>query len=504
MSAWGVVRMARVRSAVACALVAMLLLLAVPAGTQPASLVVLHFNDVYQLGPVDGGKAGGMDRLAGLIRAHQARERCTLVLFAGDLISPSVESSIFKGAQLIEGLNLLGVDAATPGNHEFDYGPAELQKRIAESTFPWVVANAFTTGVRPFPGTRMYVIRDVCGTPVGIFGLLTPETETASSPGHTWFGDPVAVARVLVPIMQRAGARRIIGLTHLRVEEDEALLRAVPSVDLIIGGHEHDPLTRTVGGRLVAKAGSDARWLGVTRLPLAGAPAATHTLLTVDEKIAADPAMAALVKRYAEQFSRDMDVVIGETQTALDARNSAVRQQEAALGNYIADVMRQVASADVAITNGGGIRTNALFPAGPVRRRDVFAWLPFGNIVVKVALNGAALRQALENGVSQWQQVGGRFPQVSNIAFTFNPDRPVGSRVLDVRVGGQPIDESAQYTVATNDFMQRGGDGYSMLASAQVLISAAGGPLMATAVIEAVQRARTITPRVEGRITISR
>jgi 2',3'-cyclic-nucleotide 2'-phosphodiesterase (5'-nucleotidase family) len=119
-------------------------------------------------------------------------------------------------------------------------------------------------------------------------------------------------------------------------------------------------------------------------------------------------------------------------------------------------------------------------------------------------VRGAAVRQAIENGVSQWQQVGGRFPQVSNIAFTFNPDRPAGSRVLDVKVGGQPLDDGAAYTVATNDFMQRGGDGYSMLAAGQVLISPAGGPLMATAVIEAIQRARTISPNVEGRITISR
>jgi 2',3'-cyclic-nucleotide 2'-phosphodiesterase (5'-nucleotidase family) len=496
--------MARSRVIAGVLLVLILLLPAGPAGSQQPSLVILHFNDDYQLAAVDGGKAGGFDRLTGLIRQYQGQERCTLVLFPGDLISPSVESSIFKGAQLIDGFNLLGVDAATFGNHEFDYGPAELQKRIAESKFPWVIANAFTTGVRPFPGTRMYIVRDVCGTPVGIFGLITPETETSSSPGATWFGDPIAVARVLVPIMQRAGARRIIALTHLRVDEDEALLGAVPGIDLVIGGHEHDPLTRTVGGRFIAKAGSDARWLGVTRLPLAGSPSATHTLLTVDEKTPADAAMAALVKRYADQFAKDMETVIGETTTALDARNQAVRQQEAALGNYIADVMRQAVAADVAITNGGGIRTNALFPAGRIRRLDVFGWLPFGNIIVKVAVRGAAVRQAIENGVSQWQQVGGRFPQVSNIAFTFNPDRPAGSRVLDVKVGGQPLDDGAAYTVATNDFMQRGGDGYSMLAAGQVLISPAGGPLMATAVIEAIQRARTISPKVEGRITISR
>ncbi len=485
--------------------IATLVASAVPAIPQAAPpLVILHFNDDYQLAAVDGGKLGGLDRLGGLVRQFRAKERCTLLLFAGDLISPSVESSIFKGAQLIDGLNVLGVDAATFGNHEFDFGPAELQKRIAESKFPWVIANAFVTGARPFPGTRMYIIRNVCGTNVGIFGLLTVETETSSSPGATWFGDPVAVARVLVPVMRAAGAERIIALTHLRVEDDERLLAAVSQIDLVIGGHEHDPLTRTVGGRLIAKAGSDAKWLGVTRVPLRGAPTATHELLTVDEKTPSDPVLAALVKHYADQFSKDMDVVIGETTVPLDARNQTVRQQESALGNYIADVMRIAVGADLAITNGGGIRTNALFPAGPIRRRDVFAWLPFGNVVVKVNVRGAAIRAALENGVSQWQQQGGRFPQVSGLSYTFNPDRPAGSRILTVAVGTRSLDDGALYTVATNDFMLNGGDGYTMLRSGEVLITPAGGPLMATAVIDAVQRARTISPRVEGRITISR
>ncbi|MDQ7843741.1 MAG: 5'-nucleotidase C-terminal domain-containing protein [Armatimonadota bacterium] len=489
------------------ALIAMLLLLLGPAPSavpQPSTLVVLHFNDDYQLSAVENGKLGGLDRLAGAVRRFRASERCTLLLFAGDLISPSVESSVFKGAQLIDGLNLLGVDAATLGNHEFDYGPAELQRRIGESKFPWVISNVFVAGARPFPGTRLYLIRNVCGVNVGIFGLLTPETETSSSPGATWFGDPIASARAVVSVIRRAGAERIIALTHLRVEDDERLLAAVPEVDLVIGGHEHDPLTRTVGGRLIAKAGSDAKWLGVTRVPLRGAPRAAHELVTIDEKTPADPAMAALLRRYADQLARDLEVVIGETTTPLDARNQTVRQQESALGNYIADVMRAAVAADVAITNGGGIRTNALFPPGPIRRRDVFAWLPFGNVIVKVAVRGTAIRSALENGVSQWQQVGGRFPQVSGLTYSFNPDRTVGSRLLEIRVGGRPLDDAATYTVATNDFMLRGGDGYAMLASGEVLVGPSGGPLMVTAVIEAIQRARTISPRPEGRITISR
>ena len=117
------------------------LLLTAAAQPQAPVLTILHFNDDYQLAAVDNGMAGGLDRLAAVVKQLRGREACTLLLFAGDLISPSVESSVFKGAQLIDGLNLLGVDAATLGNHEFDYGPAELQKRIAESKFPWVIAN---------------------------------------------------------------------------------------------------------------------------------------------------------------------------------------------------------------------------------------------------------------------------------------------------------------------------------------------------------------------------
>ncbi len=482
-----------------------LLLTVVPTVAQVSVLTILHFNDDYQLSAVDGGKAGGLDRLAAVVKQYRAQERPSLLLFAGDLISPSVESSIFKGAQLIDGLNLLGVDAASLGNHEFDYGPAELVKRLTESRFPWVASNTFVSpGLRPFPGARPWLVLNAGGVSVGIIGLLTEETETSSSPGTTTFGDPVAVARAVVLLLRRDGARVIIALTHMRMQDDQELLRQVPEIDLVIGGHEHDPLTATVGGRLVAKAGSDAKWLGVTRFDLDGSRSAKHQLVEITDKTPSDPAMAALIKRYADQMSKELDVVIGETTAALDARNATVRQQESNLGNFIADVMRAAVQSDLAMTNGGGIRTNALFPAGRIARKDVFGWLPFGNIVVKVAISGAAVRQALENGVSQWEQVGGRFPQVSGLRYTFNPTRPAGSRVTEVRVGDQPVNDAATYTLATNDFMVRGGDGYSMLAGGQLLINPAGGPLMVTAVIEAIQRTRTISPRVEGRITIVR
>ncbi|MDR7391903.1 MAG: bifunctional UDP-sugar hydrolase/5'-nucleotidase, partial [Armatimonadota bacterium] len=387
---------------------ALAVVLALPAPSQPPVLTILHFNDVYQLTAVDGGRRGGFDRLATVVKRHRAQERPSLLLFAGDLISPSVESSIFKGAQLIDGMNHLGVDAATFGNHEFDYGPEELAKRVRESRFPWVVSNVFAPGLRPFPGVKPWLVLSPGGVPVGIVGLLTEDTAVLSSPGNTTFGNVFTVTREVVRILRARGARVIVALTHLSMAQDQQLLREVPEVDLVIGGHEHDPLTATVGGRLVAKAGSDAKWLGVTLLSLDGSRRAQHQLVDVDERVPPDPEMAKLVQHYSERLSKELEVPIGETTVPLDARNVTVRQQESNLGNFIADVMRAAVGADVAITNGGGIRTNAMFPAGRITRKDVLAWLPFGNMVVKVAVTGAVIRQALENGVSQWEQVAGR------------------------------------------------------------------------------------------------
>lgn len=487
-------------------LAAALGLLAVPAPAQaPVTLTFMHFNDVYQLGPVDGGKAGGMDRLAHEIKRIRAADPEAQLLFPGDLISPSLESSIFKGAQMIEGLNALGIDAATLGNHEFDYGPAVLQERLAESRFPWIVTNLYQADFSRVPRTHFTLIKRVRGLDVGYFGLLTRMTLISSSPGpNILITDEVGAARGIVPVLQQRGARVIVGVTHIDMAQDRQILREVSGINFIAGGHEHDPMRAVEGGALVAKAGSDARWLGVVRMLVTSEGRVTgirDELIPITDKTPSDPAVAAIVKRYADQVSKEMDVVIGRSTVPLDARNTTVRAAESALGNYIADVMRRAVDADAAITNGGGIRTNVVFPAGEVRRRDVLAWLPFGNIVVKVRMSGAAIVAALENGVSQVEGLSGRFPQVSGMTYTWSRSRPAGSRVISVTIGGRPLDSAALYTVATNDFLRRGGDGYTTIKEAEVIIDEAGGPIMATAVAQAIQQAGSISPRVEGRIT---
>ncbi len=485
---------------------AILALLVSQAGAQATvTLTFMHFNDDYQLGPVDGGKAGGLDRLASVIKRIRAEDPEAQLLFAGDLISPSIESSVFRGAQMIDGLNALGVSAAVLGNHEFDFGPAVLQERLAESRFPWLGTNVYQADFSRVPRLHTTLAGRVRGIDIGYFGLLTRDTLVSSSPGpNIRVMDEVGTARAIVPILQRGGARVIVGVTHIHMHEDQQILRDVPGIHFIAGGHEHDPLRATVGQALVAKAGSDARWLGVVRMRVTAegrVMSIADELIPITESTPSDDAVAALVKRYADQMSRELDVVIGRTSVALDARNTAVRGAESALGNFIADVMRKAVDADVAMTNGGGIRTNALFPAGEVKRRDVVAWLPFGNIIVKARLSGEAIRAALENGVSQVESLGGRFPQVSGLSYTYSRSRPVGSRITSVTIGSRPLDPAALYTLATNDFMLNGGDGYATIKAGEVIISAAGGPVMANTVVDAIRQAGTIAPRVEGRIT---
>jgi 5'-nucleotidase/UDP-sugar diphosphatase len=164
--------------------------------------------------------------------------------------------------------------------------------------------------------------------------------------------------------------------------------------------------------------------------------------------------------------------------------------------------MRIATKSDAAITNGGGIRGDKQYPAGvTLARKDVLTELPFGNKTVKLSMTGAQLLQALEIGVSQVESSKGRFAQVSGLSFVYDAGKPVGARVKSVKIGDAPLDAAKTYTVATNDFMARGGDGYDVFRAAKVLIDANSATLMATQVINHIAAAGTIAPKIEGRIT---
>lgn len=498
---------------VTLSLVASIILISLPAAARVghsaampgATLTFMHFNDDYQLTPTGG--LGGMDLLAGQIVAQRQMDPQSMLFFAGDLLSPSVESAVFKGNQMLAALNRLGVTAATLGNHEFDHGDAALVSAVSASHFPWVSSNVLVTASgQPFTGTVSTLVKVVHGVKIGMLGLLTPETEIISSPGHELTIAPViAAARKAVAALAAQGATVIVAITHQNLSDDIALAQAVPQINLIVGGHDHTLWDSVVGHTLIVKAESDAHYLGVTTVTVNGAG---HVVSMVDQpmlinsnNVTADPAMTKLVTSYESRLSAQLNRVLGTSTLPLDARESVVRQKESALGDFIADAQRTAAGADVAIMNGGGIRTDAVHPAGKITRKDILAFLPFGNVSVVVKLTGKDLLAALENGVSQWKDVAGRFPQVSGIRFSWSPAKPVGHRVSAVTVGGQPLSLTKLYTLATNDYMLGGGDGYASLANGTVLVGPNDGALLATVVMNAVQAQGTLTLATDGRIT---
>ena len=480
---------------------------ATPAAPRIVRVTLLQVNDVYQISPVDRGTRGGLARVATLRQQIMRESPHTLLLLAGDTIAPSVASNIFKGRQMIDTWNAVGLDYAVLGNHEFDFGPDVLLERMRESRFPWLTANVIDrrTG-RIFGNTPPFVIREFGGVRVGIFGLLTPDTLRMSSAGpNVEIRDVCRTAADVVRQMRRRGAQVVVGLTHLNMSEDKLLARCAP-IDVIIGGHEHSVLQSLAGRTPIFKMGSDARNLGRIDLNINAANGTLESIdweiIPVTNEVADEPRVAAIVADFERRLSAELDQPVGRTAVELDARQATNRTQETNLGNYIADAFRRHVAADVAIVNGGSVRSNTTYGPGQLSKRDILSILPFENAVVKIEVTGAVLRRALEHGVSQAaeEREPGRFPQVAGLRFSFDARRPVGQRVTEVTVGGQPLDERRNYSVALTHFVAEGGDGYEMFRGARQLIAAEGAQIDANIVMEAVRTASEIAPQTDGRI----
>jgi len=224
-------------------------------------------------------------------------------------------------------------------------------------------------------------------------------------------------------------------------------------------------------------------------------------LIPVDSQTPEDPAAAALVKQYESQIDQALGQSIGTTSVVLDARQHTNRNEETNLADLVADSYREAMQADVALLNGGSIRSNAPFGPGPLTRKDVMTMLPFGNPVVKIAVSGQTLKAALEHGVSTLNEPeSGHFPQVSGLRFIYDGAQPVGSRVVSLSVNGQPVDPEKTYTMALTTYLLEGGDGYSMLKGAKVLSELQEAPSDSEVVMDAISRAKTIAPQTDGRI----
>jgi 5'-nucleotidase len=474
-------------------------------------VTILHLNDSYQFTPVDGGERGGLARVMTLRKEALRENPNTLMTLGGDTLSPSVETRTYRGKQMIDAWNTVGLDYSVLGNHEFDIKTEELLERMKESNFSWLGANVIDTRSGKLLGDMPpFIIREIGGVKIGFIGLLLPETkETSSIEDFLNVTDYCATAQKLLPKMRQAGANTIVALTHMFMWQDKQLARCAPGIDLILGGHEHTLLQSSSNGTPIFKMWADAREVGKFDLFIdkktGKVTSMDWQIIPVTSEIKDDPDFAPVYAKYKDLLDQ-LEVRVGATAVPLDALSHNVRTKETDIGNFIADAYREAVGADIGFVNGGSIRADLSYNPGPLTKRDVLSMLPFNNPIIKIELTGKTLMEVLEHSVARSAEDNepGRFPQVSGLKFTFDAGKLPGQRVLEAYVGGKRVMDEAVYTMATSDFLvSRGGDGYTMFKDAKILITPDDAPKDSEVFEKAIKDSpnATISPRVEGRIT---
>jgi 5'-nucleotidase len=515
---------------------------------RPARFSILQVNDSYKIEGLENGSIGGFARLRALRRQLEAEGGEVLLLHGGDFLFPSVMSKYLRADAMVRVLNLLDGDASAFddkllvvfGNHEFDDpDPGLVLGRIAQSDFAWLSANTRYRSGGQSPGepfskrlTNVHesMVKEVGGIKVGLFGLTLdaqrpPYVEYDYSPESSrWARVKNTLAR-----LKEQGAAVIVALTHQDFDQDQALARAFPEINLIVGGHEHFYIEKQIGNTWITKADADNKTAIVHQIEIqpGGAVATRHRKIDLDGNIEKDPQVQAEVEQQLDRLAKvfqkngkDLRQVLGQTKYLLEGVEPAVRGRETALGNFLADVIRERMQADVAFTNGGGIRINDNIPPGPVTTYDMEGIFYYDNALASFELTGAELLDILRNAVSKSHLGDGRFLQISGIRFQYHAKETDGQPVYDIQAGDveikrwggkgfAPLEPGKTYRAASTDFVWGKGyqDGYALFAQGAGKASPPRldqGPAISfrKATEEAIAKlpGKTITNQIEGRI----
>lgn len=453
----------------------------VAAGTLPTgqeslagTTVIMHTNDSHARA-VPNSDSGymGFTAVSALKKSYEAAGAQVILLDAGDTLHGLPFANLVKGESIVKIMNLAGYDAMTPGNHDFNYGSSTLKEISKNMNFPLISSNIKNKSDNS-DFLEDHIIIEKNGVKYGIFGLSTPETAYKTNPKNVTsieFTNPVEAAKEEVKELEAEGAQVIIALAHLGLDESseytsKLVAEKVDGIDLIVDGHSHSVLEAglTVGDTLIVSTGDYIQNIGVVIIGSDGAMKAD--LISASEYTGTDKAVDDKATEYQNEQEKLLSEVVGHTSVYLDGIREHVRAGETNLGDFTTDAFRYVTGADIAITNGGGIR--ASIEIGDISRKDLVTVFPFGNYVVTKKVTGEAILEALELGASTYPEPLGGFLQVSGITYTIDASKPSGKRISDVKVNGVAIDKKAEYLLATNDFIIAGGDGYTMLADFKV------------------------------------
>ncbi|RHW38730.1 bifunctional metallophosphatase/5'-nucleotidase [Lysinibacillus yapensis] len=479
------------------------------------NLTIMHSNDTH-------GQIEMAPKRATAVKEVRAENPDALLLDAGDANTGTLYYNEFKGQADVAFMNYMQYDAMTFGNHEFDGGSSPeghkaLVDFIKAAKFPFVSANVDFSGDKQFTGLfsdlissepengKIYngIVKEVNGEKVGIFGLTTAETADLSSPGSIEFENYIEEAEKAVKAFEGMGVDKIIALTHIgfddnpAVDNDILLAQNVEGIDVIVGGHSHTRLKepyvidKNAQGQakettLIVQAANASSHLGTLDVAFdeKGVIVSHQGELLELGKYTDDQQALQLLAPYKEQVEKLGNTQINASTTAAlvnprisDEGNTeqlSVRKNETALGNLITDGMVTKAQdytdkkVIMAVQNGGGIR--AAIDEGPITVSEVITVLPFANTLALMDLTGAELKEAFEISVGTYPKENGGFLHVSKgIKVKFDSSKPAGERIVSITYTNDQgeaveIDDQATYTIATNAFTAKGGDGYDVFA----------------------------------------
>jgi len=405
------------------------------------TLTVLHTNDIH--GHVT--EPGGYARIATLVSGVRKENPNTLVLDAGDLFSGTPISAYYQGRAEILGALLVGYDALVIGNHEFDFGLEVLRSYVNHLPLPFLGANIKYESGASFAPT--HIIKTFNSTRFLIIGLSYPKTPISTHPNNVrglMFLDPAQTMEDILQ-MERGNYDNIIVLSHLGFKEDQELARAVPEIDLIVGGHSHTEVTSPfyTGSTLIAQAGDKGRYLGRIDLTITDGSIeeATAKLIPVTDVVPANPVIQTVLDDLFEVIDNAMHNPIGHLPFGLS---------RAATGVLIADAMLWASKADLAVYNSGGIRSE--LPSGEITAADIFAVEPFGNFLVTTEISTEQMKLLFEHLAARSSD------PLAGASYAIN-----AGEVEDILIQGVPLGAKPYYTVATSDFLVAGGSGFTML-----------------------------------------
>jgi len=458
--------------------------------------VILHTNDVH-------GAVEGYAYIAQLKADYEAKGAEVILVDAGDFSQGTTYVSSTKGADAVTMMNAAGYDVVTLGNHEFDYGYAQLKENMSKAKFKVVCADVFNEDGTPiFDANYTYTTKS--GVKVGFFGMETPETQTKANPalikGLTFATGDAFTKATADQVAALKDADVVICLAHLGVDAESApyrstdLYAAVKGIDFIVDGHSHTVMTKGEKGEPIQSTGTAFANIGVIVIDDASKKIESNSLFEIKEDTAKDATVAAAAKTIVDRVDAEYGVVFAKSEVTLNGAKApnGNRDSETNNGDLITDAMvwkilqdKESLTVDadhvVAVTNGGGIR-KAINP-GDVTKKSINEVLPFGNTVVTIYITGAELLEALEASTYCTPDAIGGFPQVSGINYTISTavaydanaeTYPASTyygpksinRVTINSINGKEFKADDTYAVITNDFCGGGGDTYYAFAAA--------------------------------------